>query len=211
MYELMIETQFSAAHQLRGYRGKCENLHGHNWRVQVTVSSEDLNDIGLAIDFHELKELTVEVLKNLDHSFLNDVFPFTELNPSSENIAKWVYESLRKKINGKEVSLSAVTVWESDSASATYFEQIPKRVCGSPLDLSMRCMPAEDFSEVLMNKRLKLIRLSSVVITVNHKFVAYNPGVCVAEGAGLEAGNLSRVVKVNILFNTVTVACIIPG
>ena len=122
MYELMIETQFSAAHQLRGYRGKCENLHGHNWRVQVTVSSEDLNDIGLAIDFHELKELTVEVLKNLDHSFLNDVFPFTELNPSSENIAKWVYESLRKKINGKEVSLSAVTVWESDSASATYFE-----------------------------------------------------------------------------------------
>lgn len=122
MYELMIETHFSAAHQLRGYRGKCENLHGHNWRVQVTVSSEDLNGIGLAIDFHELKELTVEVLKNLDHSFLNDVFPFTELNPSSENIAKWIHESLRKKLNGKEVSLSAVTVWESDSASATYFE-----------------------------------------------------------------------------------------
>jgi 6-pyruvoyltetrahydropterin/6-carboxytetrahydropterin synthase len=122
MYELMIETQFSAAHQLRGYRGKCENLHGHNWRVQVTVSSENLNDIGLAIDFHELKELTVEVLKNLDHSFLNDVFPFTELNPSSENIAKWVYETLRKRISEKDVSLSSVTVWESDSASATYFE-----------------------------------------------------------------------------------------
>ena len=122
MYELMIEAQFSAAHQLRSYKGKCENLHGHNWRVQVTVSSENLNDIGIAIDFHELKELTGEVLKNLDHSFLNDVFPFTELNPSSENIAKWVYESLRKRISEKEVSLSSVTVWESDSASATYFE-----------------------------------------------------------------------------------------
>lgn len=122
MYELMIESQFSAAHQLRSYKGKCEKLHGHNWRVQVTVSSEDLNDIGLAIDFNELKELTVEVLKNLDHSFLNDVFPFTELNPSSENIAKWVYETLRKKISEKDVSLSSVTVWESDAASATYFE-----------------------------------------------------------------------------------------
>jgi len=122
MYELMIESQFSAAHQLRSYKGKCENLHGHNWRVQVTVSSENLNDIGLAIDFHELKELTVEVLKNLDHSFLNDVFPFTELNPSSENIAKWVYETLRKRMSEKDVSLSSVTVWESDSASATYFE-----------------------------------------------------------------------------------------
>ena len=122
MYELMIDAQFSAAHQLRSYKGKCENLHGHNWRVQVTVSSENLNDIGLAIDFHELKKMTGEVLKNLDHSFLNDVFPFTELNPSSENIAKWVYESLRKRVSEKDVSLSSVTVWESESASATYFE-----------------------------------------------------------------------------------------
>ena len=122
MYELMIETQFSAAHQLRAYKGKCENLHGHNWRVQVTVSSENLNDIGIAIDFNELKALTGEVLKSLDHSMLNDVFPFTELNPSSENIAKWVYDSLRKSVAKKDVSLSSVTVWESDAASATYFE-----------------------------------------------------------------------------------------
>ena len=122
MYELMIETQFCAAHQLRCYKGKCEKMHGHNWRVQITVSSEKLNDIGIAIDFHELKKLTNEAVQGLDHSFLNDVFPFTERNPSSENIAKWLYDTIRKKMSGSEISLSSVTVWESDTASATYFE-----------------------------------------------------------------------------------------
>lgn len=122
MYELMIELQFSAAHQLRGYKGKCENLHGHNWRVQVTVSSDKLNDIGIVIDFHELKAISQEVVSNLDHSFLNEVFPFTEKNPSSENIAKWIYESVKKKIREKECNLSSVTVWENETASATYFE-----------------------------------------------------------------------------------------
>ncbi len=122
MYELMIEAQFSAAHQLRGYKGQCENLHGHNWRVQVTVSSDKLNDIGIAIDFHDLKKLTNEALQNLDHTFLNDVFPFTEINPSSENIAKWLYDSIKKRISDNDVSISSVTVWESDIASATYFE-----------------------------------------------------------------------------------------
>ena len=122
MYELMIEAQFSAAHQLRGYRGKCEKMHGHNWRVQVTVSSPKLNDIGIAIDFKVLKELTVEAIQTLDHAFLNEVFPFTELNPSSENIAKWLYDTLGKRVSLKDATLSSVTVWESDTASATYFE-----------------------------------------------------------------------------------------
>jgi 6-pyruvoyltetrahydropterin/6-carboxytetrahydropterin synthase len=122
MYELMIETQFSAAHQLRGYQGQCEKLHGHNWRVQVTVSAEKLNTIGIAIDFHELKKLTKEALQGLDHSFLNDVFPFTELNPSSENIARWLFDTIRKKIRDRDVSLTSVTVWESETASATYYE-----------------------------------------------------------------------------------------
>ncbi len=122
MYELMIENQFSAAHQLRGYKGECEKLHGHNWRVQVAVASGKLNDIGLAIDFHELKKITSEALSVLDHSFLNDIFPFTELNPSSENIAKWLYDLLKKKITNNDVALSAVTVWESETASATYYE-----------------------------------------------------------------------------------------
>ena len=123
MFELMIETYFSAAHQLRGYKGQCEKLHGHNWKVQVYVLAEKLNEIDLAIDFHEMKRLTEEVLVPLDHVFLNDIFPFTEKNPSSENIAKWIYDSLKKKLNGTSVSLSGVTVWESEAASATYFEE----------------------------------------------------------------------------------------
>ncbi|MBI4654605.1 MAG: 6-carboxytetrahydropterin synthase QueD [Nitrospirae bacterium] len=123
MYDLTIETQFSAAHQLRRYKGKCEKLHGHNWRVQVSVSADRLNEIGLAIDFHELKAITNEALANLDHSLLNETFPFTEINPSSENIAKWIYDALKKKINSDNIRLNAVTVWENDGASATYYEE----------------------------------------------------------------------------------------
>ncbi|MEW6675946.1 MAG: 6-carboxytetrahydropterin synthase QueD [Nitrospirota bacterium] len=123
MFELMAETFFSAAHQIRGYKGECERLHGHNWKVQVHVIAERLNEIDIAIDFHELKKLTDEVIAPLDHSFLNDIFPFTEKNPSSENIAKWIYDSLRKKLNYDNIHLSAVTVWESETASATYYEE----------------------------------------------------------------------------------------
>jgi 6-pyruvoyltetrahydropterin/6-carboxytetrahydropterin synthase len=122
MYDLQIETQFSAAHQLRGYKGKCESLHGHNWRIQITVSSDKLNDLGMVIDFHELKAKAAEVMTTLDHSFLNDVFPFTEINPSSENIAKWIYESMKKKIEKEECNISSVTVWENETSSATYYE-----------------------------------------------------------------------------------------
>ena len=84
MYELMVETGFSAAHRLRGYMGKCERMHGHNWKVQVHVVSEELNETDLAIDFHELKAFVNETLAPLDHSLLNELFPFTEKNPSSE-------------------------------------------------------------------------------------------------------------------------------
>ncbi len=123
MFELMVETCFSAAHQLRGYKGECENLHGHNWKVQVHVTAEKLNEIDMAIDFHELKKLSDEVIVPLDHGFLNDIFPFTEKNPSSENIAKWIYDSLRKKLNNGSIRLSAVTVWESETTYATYYEE----------------------------------------------------------------------------------------
>ncbi|MEK6651900.1 MAG: 6-carboxytetrahydropterin synthase QueD, partial [Nitrospirota bacterium] len=122
MFELMVETTFAAAHQLRGYKGKCERVHGHNWKVQVHVIAERLNDIDIAMDFHDLKNILNEVIEPLDHSFLNDIFPFTEKNPSSENMAKWIYDSLNKKLSDEQVQVSAVTVWESDSASATYYE-----------------------------------------------------------------------------------------
>ena len=123
MYELMVETFFSSAHQLRGYKGACEKLHGHNWKVQVHVVSERLNEIDMAIDFHELKDLVGEVVAPLDHGLLNELFPFTEKNPSSENIAKWIFDSLKKKVNDGNLRVSAVTVWESDTTSATYFEE----------------------------------------------------------------------------------------
>jgi 6-pyruvoyltetrahydropterin/6-carboxytetrahydropterin synthase len=122
MFELTVETTFSAAHQLKGYMGKCERLHGHNWKVQVHVIAEKLNEIDIAMDFHDLKRITIEVVSTLDHTILNEIFPFTEKNPSSENIAKWVYDSLRKKIPEQTIQLSAVTVWESEDASATYYE-----------------------------------------------------------------------------------------
>lgn len=122
MFELMIETSFAAAHQLRNYKGKCEHLHGHNWKVQIYVLAERLNDIDLAIDFGDLKQMASEVVAPLDHSMLNDLFPFTEKNPSSENIAKWIFDSLRKKLTDPSLMLSAVTVWESETASATYYE-----------------------------------------------------------------------------------------
>jgi len=122
MYELVIETRFSSAHQLRGYQGRCERLHGHNWKVQVTVTAERLNEIGLGMDFHEIKAQTNEIVAMLDHGMLNEIFPFTEINPSSENLARWIYESLKKKIETDGIEVSAVTVWESDTASATYYE-----------------------------------------------------------------------------------------
>ena len=122
MYELSIETGFASAHQLRGYKGKCEKLHGHNWKVQISVTAERLNEIDLAIDFHELKKIANDVISPLDHTFLNDIFPFTEKNPSSENVAKWIFETMKKKINDDNIRVSAVTVWESDTASASYYE-----------------------------------------------------------------------------------------
>ncbi|MEJ2682779.1 MAG: 6-carboxytetrahydropterin synthase QueD [Candidatus Sulfobium sp.] len=122
MYELTVEVGFSAAHQLRGYKGNCENMHGHNWRVQINIAAGRLNDIDIAMDFREVKQIAREVILPLDHAFLNEVFPFTEKNPSSENIAKWIYDSLKKKINGDDLRVAGVTVWESDSASASYYE-----------------------------------------------------------------------------------------
>jgi 6-pyruvoyltetrahydropterin/6-carboxytetrahydropterin synthase len=122
MFELMVETTFSAAHQLKGYMGKCEHLHGHNWKVQAHVIAERLNEIDIALDFNEIRKITNEVIAPIDHSVLNEIFPFTEKNPSSENIAKWIYDSLMKKIDNENLRVSAVTVWESETSSATYYE-----------------------------------------------------------------------------------------
>ena len=122
MYRLKIVTDFDAAHQLRGYKGKCENIHGHHWKVEVEVFAETLNELGFVIDFKELKKITEEVISRLDHAFINKIPPFDEINPSSENIARWIYMSLKNRLDKDSLKLSSVTVWESEHASATYFE-----------------------------------------------------------------------------------------
>jgi 6-pyruvoyltetrahydropterin/6-carboxytetrahydropterin synthase len=121
MYEVMIEEEFSAAHALRGYKGKCENLHGHNWKVEVYVRGERLDEIGMLVDFTKLKSVTREVMRYLDHKNLNELSPFdTELNPSSEHIAGFVLSEVGKAINDDRVKVYKVRVWETPSTSATF-------------------------------------------------------------------------------------------
>jgi len=120
MYELRVITQFAAAHQLRNFKGKCEKLHGHNWRIEVIVEGEKLNDAGLLIDFKEVKDDTNRILEELDHSFLNELSQFKDQNPSSENIAAYIFEKLSSKLNDNQIKVAKVTAWESDSASTSY-------------------------------------------------------------------------------------------
>lgn len=120
MYELKIEDSFAAAHNLRGYKGQCEALHGHNWKVEIVVRADRLDETGLAIDFNELKAATQQVLETLDHGYLNDLPMFREQNPSSELIAKHIFEELGRRIERKGVWIHRVTAWESERACASY-------------------------------------------------------------------------------------------
>ncbi|HBR16902.1 MAG TPA: 6-carboxytetrahydropterin synthase QueD [Deltaproteobacteria bacterium] len=122
MYELTIISDFAAAHNLRGYEGECENLHGHNWKVEVTVANRGLNKIGLAVDFKVLKRILKDVLGNLDHKYLNEIPPFDKENPSSENLARYIFKQFKKAIKDKNIKVAKVKVWESDNAAATYYE-----------------------------------------------------------------------------------------
>ncbi len=119
LYTLTVKSDFAAAHRLREYDGNCERLHGHNWLVEVSVSSETLDASGMAVDFRVIKEALHEVLGILDHAYLNDVPPFTELNPSSENIARHIFDEMETRIP-VPVTVSRVTVWESPDARAEY-------------------------------------------------------------------------------------------
>lgn len=120
MYQVSVEQHFDAAHYLRGYRGKCENLHGHRFRVIVGIECLQLNDIGLAYDFAELKGHLREILARFDHTCLNDAPPFDEINPSSENIALTIYNELKPRLLGNSVSLTYVEVWESPGSYVVY-------------------------------------------------------------------------------------------
>ena len=120
MFELKIITAFAAAHQLKMVSEKCENLHGHNWKIEVCVQGANLTEAGVLIDFGEFKKYVSEVIETLDHKFLNELEPFKEENPSSENIAHYIYESLSQTLNNDAIRVSKVTAWESDTACATY-------------------------------------------------------------------------------------------
>jgi 6-pyruvoyltetrahydropterin/6-carboxytetrahydropterin synthase len=122
MYELRVSFGFGAAHRLEEYGGKCENLHGHNWKVEIEVTAGELDSRGLAIDFRELKTLAREVIDKLDHTFLNENPLLKGLNPSSENIARRIFEELKQPLAGRGVKLSRVTAWESEDACAAYME-----------------------------------------------------------------------------------------
>ena len=120
MYELKIVTQFGAAHRIRDIGGKCEDLHGHNWKIEVCVRGEELGKDGLVIDFKIIKGATKEIIDRLDHKFLNELEEFKENNPSSENIARLIYEALSRKLDSDKIKVSRVAAWESDSACAAY-------------------------------------------------------------------------------------------
>ena len=120
MFELTVISDFSAAHKLRGYTGKCENLHGHNWKVSVVVESKDLNRIGIVMDFKDIKKELNNVLEKLDHKDLNNLVFFKKINPSSENIASFIYSRISYKLKDKGVNVKKVSVWETDTSCASY-------------------------------------------------------------------------------------------
>ena len=122
MYELKVISHFAAAHQLREYEGGCEKLHGHNWKIEVYVTGEKLEENGLLIDFRDIKNATEKIMDSLDHKFLNELDAFETVNPSSENIARHIYDSLSSELNTDNVKISKVTAWESESACSSYME-----------------------------------------------------------------------------------------
>ena len=117
MYSIKVEANFSSAHNLRGYRGKCEDLHGHNWKVELVIAKNKLDNLGMVADFRLLKDKLNAILEELDHKYLNDIPYFKKVNPTSESIARYIYDCIKRKVS----SVKSVTVWESENSSATYY------------------------------------------------------------------------------------------
>ena len=120
MFEISADYSFAAGHALRGYKGKCENVHGHNYRIQVIVAGEKLDSAGLLLDFADLRGAIKAVAEPLDHQFLNDLAPFDSLNPSAENLAQYFCEQLQSRLKNHGLRVAQVKVWETDTTSATY-------------------------------------------------------------------------------------------
>ena len=121
-FEVMIERNFSSAHQLRGYKGKCENLHGHNYKIEIYARGRELDNIGLLVDFTELKRVLRGIIAGIDHQFLNDLEAFQAVNPSAENLAKYFFDQTRRGLRElpEGAGITEVIVWETDTSSAIY-------------------------------------------------------------------------------------------
>jgi len=121
MYEVSVQQHFDAAHYLRGYQGKCESLHGHRFQVVANIRAEQIDEVGLAYDFVQLRQQLGEIVGRFDHTCLNEVPPFDRINPSSENIASTIYGELQALLQGTKASLSSIQVWESPHCCVAYF------------------------------------------------------------------------------------------
>jgi 6-pyruvoyltetrahydropterin/6-carboxytetrahydropterin synthase len=120
MFEISVEYTFAAGHALRNYKGKCEHVHGHNYKVRVTVAGDKLNAAGLLMDFVDLRVEIKRLVEKLDHRFLNEIPPFDQLNPSAENLAKYICDEIEPQARNQGLRVHGVTVWETDTTSATY-------------------------------------------------------------------------------------------
>ena len=122
-YQLKVLTEFASAHTLRDYPGDCSRLHGHNWKVELEVETSTLDETGMGIDFKTMKNAAREVGNELDHRYLNDLEPFTKINPTAENIAAYMYREISSRLNSETIRVNAVTLWETDRACVRYSEE----------------------------------------------------------------------------------------
>ena len=122
MFKLIIKKEFSSAHVLNGHPGDCKRMHGHNWTVEAKVEGDKINKIGMVIDFKDIKNKLGEIISRLDHRYLNDIEPFTENNPTAENISKYIYKELSKNINTDNIKVSEIKLWETSNSAVIYTE-----------------------------------------------------------------------------------------
>jgi 6-pyruvoyltetrahydropterin/6-carboxytetrahydropterin synthase len=122
MFEVAVEQSFASAHALRNYKGRCENVHGHNWKVRVVIEGEKLDATGMLVDFLDVKSFMGEILDRIDHQFLNEIPPFDSINPSAENIAEYFYQQMSGRLaeTPVPVHIREVKIWETEIQSATY-------------------------------------------------------------------------------------------
>ena len=122
MFKLVVKKEFSSAHILHGHPGDCKRMHGHNWLVEAEVQGENINEIGMVIDFKYIKNNLKTIITKLDHQFLNDLEPFINDNPTAENISKYIYKELSKNINTDNIKVSEIKLWETKNSAVTYTE-----------------------------------------------------------------------------------------